>query len=150
MVQAAKNRMRNKVSEALDWAHVGSVLPERNVSLPFVIVGSIFCKDSPKVLCVENYQMVKTFASDRPDQAFNIYPFCQGERNDVGRSRMPIARMRALNVTPNALRTKRRPIASMRRSCSDSPVTASQMDGVFGIDSTYAGFRRSMPPTITS
>jgi hypothetical protein len=66
MVQAAKDRMRNNVSEALDWAHVGSVLPERNVSSPFVIVGSIFCKNSSKVLCVENYQMVKTFASDRP------------------------------------------------------------------------------------
>src|SRR5690349_10361021 len=72
MVQAAKDRMRNNVSESLDWAHVGSVLPERNVSSPFVIVGSIFCKNSSKVLCVENYQMVKTFASDRPDQAFNI------------------------------------------------------------------------------
>jgi hypothetical protein len=29
-------------------------------------------------------------------------PFCQGERKDVGRSRMPIARTRALNTAPNA------------------------------------------------
>src|SRR5262245_34150898 len=29
-------------------------------------------------------------------------PFCQGERNDVGRSRIPIARTRALNTAPNA------------------------------------------------
>src|SRR6266436_3818623 len=72
MVQPAKDRMRNNVSGPLDWARVGRVLPERNVSSPFVIVGSIFCKNSSKVLCVENYQMVKTFASDRPDQAFNI------------------------------------------------------------------------------
>jgi hypothetical protein len=30
---------------------------------------------------------------------------------------------------------KRKAIAIMRRSCSDSLLTASQMDGVFGIDS---------------
>src|SRR5207247_579932 len=46
--------------------------PKRNVSSHFVIIGRIFCKNSSKVLCVENDQMVKTFASDRPDQAFNI------------------------------------------------------------------------------
>jgi hypothetical protein len=32
------------------------------------------------------------------------------------------------------MRMNRRPIASMRRSCSDSPPTASQLDGVFGSD----------------
>src|SRR5262245_26753002 len=29
-------------------------------------------------------------------------PFCQGERKDVGRSRIPIARTRALNAAPKA------------------------------------------------
>src|SRR5207253_3308752 len=29
-------------------------------------------------------------------------PFCQGERKDVGRSRIPIARTRALNTAPKA------------------------------------------------
>jgi hypothetical protein len=32
----------------------------------------------------------------------STYPFCQGERNEVGRSRIPIARTRALNAAPNA------------------------------------------------
>ena len=32
---------------------------------------------------------------------------------------------------------KKETIASMRRSCSDSPVTASQMDGVFGSDTQF-------------
>jgi hypothetical protein len=72
MVQPAKDRMRNNVSGPLDWARVGRVLPEQNVSSPFVIVGSIFCKNSSKVLCVEYNQMISTLASDRPDQAFNI------------------------------------------------------------------------------
>ena len=72
MVQPAKDWMRNNVSEPLDWARAGSVLPERNVSSPFVIIGSIFCKNSSKVFCVEHDQMIRALASDRPDQAFDI------------------------------------------------------------------------------
>jgi hypothetical protein len=34
----------------------------------------------------------------------------------------------------HSMQTKRKAIAIMRRSCSDSLLTASQMDGVFGID----------------
>jgi hypothetical protein len=37
----------------------------------------------------------------------STYPFCQGEHNEVGRSRIPIARTRALNATPNALSLSR-------------------------------------------
>jgi hypothetical protein len=32
----------------------------------------------------------------------STWPFCQGDRKDVGLSRMPIARIRALNAAPNA------------------------------------------------
>src|SRR5712691_4567317 len=69
MVQPAKDWVGNNVSEPLDWARAGSVLPERNVSSPFVIIGSIFCKNSSKVFCVEHDQMIRALASDRPDQA---------------------------------------------------------------------------------
>src|SRR5260370_738940 len=50
---------------------------------------------------VENDQMIGAFAPDRLDQAFNI-SVLPGQAERVGRSRMPIARTRALNVTPNA------------------------------------------------
>src|SRR5881392_2854182 len=36
------------------------------------------------------------------------------------------------------MRTNRRPLAIMRRSCSDSLLTASQSDGVFGSDRTIS------------
>jgi hypothetical protein len=72
MVQPAKDRMRNNVSGPLDWARVGRVLPERNVSSHVIIIGGIFRKNSSKVLCVEHNQMISALASDRPDQAFNI------------------------------------------------------------------------------
>jgi hypothetical protein len=35
------------------------------------------------------------------------------------------------------MRTNSSPISIMRRSCSDSPPTASQMDRVFGSDSVF-------------
>ena len=72
MVEAAKNRMRDNLSEPFDRACAGRVLPKRNVSSHLVIVGSVFRKDSPQVLCVEHDQMIRAFTSDRPDQALNI------------------------------------------------------------------------------
>src|SRR6266446_7464078 len=41
----------------------------------------------------------------------------------------------------HSMRMNRRPIAIMRRSCSDSPLTASQMDGAFGSDSRVVRLR---------
>ncbi len=72
MVEPAKNRMRDNVSELLDRACAGRVLPERNVSSHFIIIGGVFRKNSSKVLCVENNQMIDALASDRADQPFNI------------------------------------------------------------------------------
>jgi hypothetical protein len=73
MVKPAENRMRDDFSsEPLDRAWAGRVLPKRNVSSHFIVIDRIFRKNSPKVLGVEYDQMVKTFASDRPDQALNI------------------------------------------------------------------------------
>jgi hypothetical protein len=64
--------MRDNISEALDRTCAGRVLPKRDVSSHLIIIGCIFRKNSPKVLSVECHQMVKTFVSDRPDQALNI------------------------------------------------------------------------------
>ena len=72
MVKPAKNRMRDNFSKPLDRAWAGRVLPKRNVGSHFIVIDHIFRKNSPKVLGVEYDQMVKTFASDRPDQALNI------------------------------------------------------------------------------
>jgi hypothetical protein len=66
---------------------------------------AVFRKDSPKVLGVEHQQMVRALAPDRADQAFNV------------------------SVLPRGML-----IAIMQRSCSDSLLTASQSDGVFGSD----------------
>ena len=101
--------MRNNVSEPLDQVCAGRVLPERNMRsrlVILVIIEGVFRKDSPKTLRVEYNQMISALAPDRPMKR-SAYPFCQDERNEVGRSRMPIARSRALNCSPNALSLSR-------------------------------------------
>jgi hypothetical protein len=101
MVQPAKNRVRNNVSEQLDRTCVGRVLPERNVSSHFIIIGGILRKNSSKVIFAGYDHMIRHSGRIDPIKR-STYPFCQGERNEVGWSRMPIARTRALNATPNA------------------------------------------------
>jgi hypothetical protein len=54
MVEPAKDGMRDNVSEPLDRARAGRVLPKRNVSSHFIIIGGVFRKNSSKVLCVEH------------------------------------------------------------------------------------------------
>ena len=53
MMEPAKDRMRNYVSEPLDRACAGRVLPERNMGSLLVIIDGIFRKDSAKVIRVE-------------------------------------------------------------------------------------------------
>src|SRR5208337_4517643 len=72
MVKAAKDRKCNNVSEPLDRACAGRVLPKRNVSSHLIIIDGVFGKNSSKVLCVEHDQMISALTPDRPDQAFNI------------------------------------------------------------------------------
>src|SRR3984893_14767368 len=64
--------MRNNLSEPLDRACAGRILPKRNMRSHLVMIDGIFRKDSAKVLRVERDQMISALAPDRPDQAFSI------------------------------------------------------------------------------
>ncbi len=46
-------------------------------------------------------RLIKTFPSGRAEQP-SAYPFCQGDRAETGRSRMPMARMRRMKAAPYA------------------------------------------------
>jgi hypothetical protein len=95
MVQPAKDWMRDNISKPLDRACAGRVLPQRNMTSHFIIIGAVLPKNSPKVLFAEHDQMIGTLAPYRSDQALQI-PILPGRAE----SRMPMARTRAL--TPNA------------------------------------------------
>jgi hypothetical protein len=60
--------MSDNVSEPLDRARAGRILPEGNVSPYLIVIGGVFRKNSPKVLCVED-QMIRALPPDRADQA---------------------------------------------------------------------------------
>src|SRR5260221_11142948 len=98
--------MRDNVSEPFDGPSAGRIPPERNVGPNLIVIGRVFREDSPKVLSVNTSKWSVHSRRIEPIKR-SAYPFCQGERNDVGRSRIPIARTRALNATPNALSLSR-------------------------------------------
>jgi hypothetical protein len=62
MVQPAKNRMRNNVSEPLDRTCVGRVLPERNVGSHLIIIGGILRKNSSKMIFADYDHMISALA----------------------------------------------------------------------------------------
>jgi hypothetical protein len=86
-MQSAQDCLCDNVPEALDRASIWS---DRNMRTPPIIIGGEFRKNPPKVLLIEHDQMFGTLARIDPIRR-STCPFCQGERNDVGRSRMPFA-----------------------------------------------------------
>jgi hypothetical protein len=75
MVEAAKDRMCNNISEPLDRACARRVLPERNVNSRFIIIGAVFRKNSPKVLFAEHDQMISTLP---PKTQWEFPQLCRG------------------------------------------------------------------------
>jgi hypothetical protein len=60
------------LSDPLDQARTGRVLPERDMSPHLVIVGGVSHKNSSKVVCVERDQIIRALAPERSDQAFSM------------------------------------------------------------------------------
>src|SRR5207237_8890083 len=72
MVQSAQDRKRDDIPAPFDRARVGCVLCQRNMHSRRIVIGSVFRKNSSKVLCVDDDQMIRALAADRPDQALHI------------------------------------------------------------------------------
>src|SRR5262249_54894921 len=58
MVQSAKDRLRNNVSEPLNRACAGCVLAKRKVRPHLIIVARVFRKNAPKMFFVEHDHVV--------------------------------------------------------------------------------------------
>jgi len=58
MMKASLDRTRDNVSNPLDQARVGCILPERDMRPHVIIIGGVFHKDSSKVLRVERDQIL--------------------------------------------------------------------------------------------
>ena len=64
--------MRDNVPEPFDRACAGCVLAKRKVGPHLIIVAGVLRQNAPKVLFVEHDHMIRTLASCRPDQAFDM------------------------------------------------------------------------------
>ena len=84
MVQPTKDRLRDNVSEPLDRARAGRVLPKRKVRPYLIIIAGILRQKAPKVRFAEyDTWSVHSWRVDPIKRS--TWPFCQGERKDVGR-----------------------------------------------------------------
>jgi len=91
--------------KSLDWARVGSVLPERNVSSPLITVGSIFCENSSKVLCCRTHR-----SGSRPIPRYSAPP------RSAGRTIAPVSLRRIQQQDQTLLRpVVFEPAAGVRR-----------------------------------
>src|SRR6266566_9856314 len=78
----------------------------------------------------------------------STYPFCQGDRNDVGRSRIPIAWTRALNTTPNALSLSRMRYFGVLSHGNASVICRASHSAVgLRVTANHSNCRRSSPRT---
>src|ERR1700756_5652661 len=64
--------MGYNLSDPLDQARMGCLLPERNMGPHLVIIGGVSHKDSSKVVWVERDQMIRALTPERSDQAFRM------------------------------------------------------------------------------
>src|SRR5262249_60602987 len=67
MVQSAKDRLRNNVSEPLNRACAGCVLAKRKVRPHLIIVARVFRKNAPKMFFVEHDHVVRALMPSRTD-----------------------------------------------------------------------------------
>ena len=64
--------------------------------------------DPAQVGFSENDHVIEAFPADRADGRLSTYAFCQGDRNAIGRSRMPMARRRYAKTGPDVARSRMR------------------------------------------
>ena len=55
-----------------DHTRVRTIFVVRKVSASVLVVVRIRRQDTPQMALVEDYEVVQTFAPDRPDDSFNI------------------------------------------------------------------------------
>ena len=99
MMQAAEDEPRFDAAEGVNWSPRRRILVQGQVSSAPIVVARITAQQMEKVALSQDNHVVQTVPSDRTDRR-SQYPFCQGERAAIGRSRMPIARIWLTKASP--------------------------------------------------
>ena len=101
MMQAAGDGPCFDAPEGVNWSPRRRILVQGQVCSAPIVVARITAQQMEKVALSQDNHVIQTVPSDRTDRPFAI-TFCQGERAAVGRSRMPIARIRLIKASPYA------------------------------------------------
>jgi len=64
-----------------------------------IIIERIQGQNPAQMLLAKDQDVIQAVAPERPDQALT-YAFCQGDLGEIGRSRIPIARIRLVKACP--------------------------------------------------
>jgi hypothetical protein len=72
MMEAAEPTDRYDTPDCLRWSVERSILVERKMRADTIVVGQVIGQQITKVPFSQHDDMVETFASDRPDQPFNM------------------------------------------------------------------------------
>src|ERR1700730_3025729 len=118
MMKPAKNRMRNNVSEPLDRACAGRILPKRNMRSHLVIIDGIFRKDSSKVLRVERDRPLAT--SSCLQRRGDLHP-TQADFDPIGRYDylLTMSRTRLFISTGGMASHRLESLSALRRATSN-------------------------------
>jgi hypothetical protein len=77
----------------------GRILAQRQVRAHLIVVGRIRRKNLPQVRLTKDQHPVQALAPHRAIRR-STYGFCQGDRGEIGRSRMLIALTRDMKTCP--------------------------------------------------
>ena len=99
MMQAAEDGPRFDPPEGVNWSPRRRILVQRQVCSAPIVVARITAQQMEKMALSQDNHVIQQSRRIEPI-ARSQYPFCQGERGAVGRSRMPIARIRLIKASP--------------------------------------------------
>ena len=98
-MQAAEDGPRFDAPEGVNWSPRRRVLVQGQVCSAPIVVARITAQQMEKMALSQDDHGAKQSRRIEPI-ARSQYPFCQGERAAVGRSRMPIVRIRLIKASP--------------------------------------------------
>ena len=101
-MQSAKDRNSRDGADRRRRAEILPILVQGEMRPDLVVVRSVSLEDMAQLNFAEHDKVVKGFATYRPDVTAQRSRSATGEPGAVGRSRIPIARMRRAYVGPKA------------------------------------------------
>ena len=98
MMQAAEDRTRFDASD-VNWSPRRRILVQGQVCSAAIVVVRVTAQQTRR------WRSPKTITLSKQSRRIELiarsqYPFCQGDRAAVGRSRMPIPRIRLIKTSP--------------------------------------------------